>query len=231
LAAPTATPGTARDEIRATAQWIELPADRLEEFGRTVGTARGSVLIARLARAERGLNIVDDAGRSLIGSVWLVVSPIPILDEPPELLAHVHGRAHAEATPTEDPAGVLDLMLITAAKPSTSCSPACPTGLIDPWIMTTALRKFEQLSTDDTDADTLAPLLRGLTPQTRPVREFISTDPSTGVVRTPGWIFDAARWNLAARIAAAPMTIDGTLPDGFGQSACKPGSHRPGDDR
>lgn len=109
-------PSTARDGIRATAQWIELPADRLEEFGRTVGTARGSLLIAPLARAERGLNIVDDAGRSLIGSVWLVVRPIPILDEPPELLAHVHSRAHAEATPTEDPAGVLDLMRITAAK-------------------------------------------------------------------------------------------------------------------
>ena len=86
------------------------------------------------------------------------------------------------------------------------------TGVIDPWIMSTALRKFEQLSTDDTAADTLAPLLRGITPQTRPVREFIGTDPGTGVVRTPGWIFDAARWNLAARIAAAPMTIDGTLP-------------------
>ena len=109
-------PSAARDGIRATAQWIELPADRLEEFGRTLGTARGSVLIAPLARAERGLNIVDDAGRSLIGSVWLVVRPIPILDEPPELLAHVHGRAHAEATPTDDPAGVLDLMRITAAK-------------------------------------------------------------------------------------------------------------------
>lgn len=109
-------PSSARDGIRATAQWTELPADRLEEFGRTVGTAPGSVLIAPLARAERGLNIVDDDGRPLIGSVWLVVRPIPILDEPPELLAHVHGRAHAEATPTEDPAGVLDLMRITAAK-------------------------------------------------------------------------------------------------------------------
>ena len=86
------------------------------------------------------------------------------------------------------------------------------TGVIDPWIMTTALRKFEQLSTDDTDANTLAPLLRGITPQTRPVREFIDTDPATGVVRAPGWIFDAARWNLAARIAAAPLTIDGALP-------------------
>ncbi|GAA5118279.1 hypothetical protein [Haloechinothrix salitolerans] len=109
-------PSAARDGIRVTAQWVELPANRLEEFGRTVGTAPGSVLLAPLARAERGLNIVDEAGRSLIGSVWLVVRPIPILDEPAELLAHVHSRAHAEATPTEDPAGVLDLMRITAAK-------------------------------------------------------------------------------------------------------------------
>lgn len=109
-------PEGGRDAIRVTGQWVELRADRLEEFGRTVGTARGSVLIAPLARTERGLNFVDDLGRSLIGSVWLVVRPIPILDEPPELLAHVYSRAHAEATPTEDPAAVLDLMRITAAK-------------------------------------------------------------------------------------------------------------------
>lgn len=109
-------PSAAPDGIRLTAQWVELPANRLEEFGRTVGIAPGSVLLAPLARAERGLNIVDNAGRSLIGSVWLVVRPIPILDEPAELLAHVHSRAHAEATPTGDPAETLDLMRITAAK-------------------------------------------------------------------------------------------------------------------
>jgi hypothetical protein len=109
-------PDAARGGSGVTAQWVELPANRLEEFGRTVGIASGSVLLAPLARAERGLNIVDDAGRSLIGSVWLVVRPIPILDEPAELLAHVHSRAHAEATPTEEPADVLDLMRITAAK-------------------------------------------------------------------------------------------------------------------
>jgi hypothetical protein len=98
------------------ARWTELPADRLEEFGRTVGTAPGSVLIAPLARTERGLNIVDVTGRALIGSVWLVVRPIPIMDEPAQLLAHVNARAHAEATPTDDPAGVLDLMRIAAGK-------------------------------------------------------------------------------------------------------------------
>lgn len=101
--------------VRGT-RWTELPADRLEEFGRTVGAAPGSVLIAPLARAERGLNIVDDGGRPLIGSVWLVVRPIPVIDEPAQLLAHVNSRAHAEATPTEDPAAVLDLMWITAGK-------------------------------------------------------------------------------------------------------------------
>ncbi|SDY77343.1 hypothetical protein SAMN05216215_1034103 [Saccharopolyspora shandongensis] len=101
---------------RTTARWTELPANQIEEFGRTVGTEAGSVLIAPLARAERGLNIVDRHGRSLIGSVWLVVRPIPILDEPPQLLAHTNARAHAEATPTNDPAAVLDLLRTTAAK-------------------------------------------------------------------------------------------------------------------
>lgn len=83
---------------------------------------------------------------------------------------------------------------------------------IDRWIMTTALRKFEQLSTDDVNADTLAPLLLDITPQTRPVRDFISNDPGTGVVGAPSWVFEAARWDLAGRIAATPMTIDDTFP-------------------
>lgn len=98
------------------ARWTELPADRLEEFGRSTGIASGSVLIAPLARAERGINIVDDAGRSLIGSVWLVVRPVPVIDEPPQLLAHVNARAHAETSPADDPATALDLMRIAAGK-------------------------------------------------------------------------------------------------------------------
>lgn len=99
-----------------TARWTELPANQLEAFGRTVGTEAGSVLVGPLARIERGLNIVDGRGRSLIGSVWLVVRPVPILDEPPQLLAHTNARAHAEAKPTEDPAAVLDLLRRSAAK-------------------------------------------------------------------------------------------------------------------
>jgi hypothetical protein len=57
----------------------------------------------------RGLNIVDYAGRSRIGSIWLVVWPIPLMDEPAELLAHVNARAHAETTATGDPAAVVDI--------------------------------------------------------------------------------------------------------------------------
>lgn len=110
-------PGQARNTTRGPgARWTELPADRLEEFGRSAGIASGSVLVAPLARAERSINIVDDAGRSLIGSVWLVVRPVPVIDEPPQLLAHVNARAHAETSPADDPAGALDLMRIAAGK-------------------------------------------------------------------------------------------------------------------
>jgi hypothetical protein len=91
---------------RETGQWTELPADRLEEFGTTVNAR---VLVAPLARVARGLNIVDHAGRSRIGSIWLVVRPIPLMDEPAELLAHVNARAHAETTPTNDPAAVIEI--------------------------------------------------------------------------------------------------------------------------
>jgi hypothetical protein len=110
-------PGDAANGGRGPcSRWTELPADRLEEFGRAVGTTGGSVLIAPLARAERSINIVDDAGRPLIGSVWLIVRPVPIIDEPPQLLAHVNARAHAEAAPADDPSAVLDLMRIAAGK-------------------------------------------------------------------------------------------------------------------
>jgi hypothetical protein len=91
---------------RSTGQWTELPADRLEEFGTTVDAR---VLVAPLARVARGLNIVDPAGRSRIGSIWLVVRPIPLMDEPAELLAHVNARAHTETTASSDPAAVIDI--------------------------------------------------------------------------------------------------------------------------
>ncbi len=85
------------------------------------------------------------------------------------------------------------------------------TAAIDPWLMATALRAFERLSCGDPAADTLAPLMAGIQPESCPVAQFIVTDSWTGAWRAPGWVYDAARWNLGARIAATPMLIDGRL--------------------
>lgn len=98
---------------RQTGRWVELPADQLESFGRDVD---GTVLIAPLARVQRGLNIVDHDGSSLLGSVWLVVRPVPLVDEPPEILAHVHARARSAIRPSSDPAAVLDIVRQVAGR-------------------------------------------------------------------------------------------------------------------
>lgn len=82
------------------------------------------------------------------------------------------------------------------------------TAPIDGQTVTAAVGRFEQLSTANPDADTLAPLLRGVTSVTRPLRDYLHRDAATGSVAAPGWLFDAARWNLAARIAAAPLLLD-----------------------
>ena len=75
--------------------WSELPGDRLEEFGRM---REARILIAPLGRIERSLNILAPAQkRSAIGSIWLVIRPVPLIDDPAELLAHVNAAAHAEA--------------------------------------------------------------------------------------------------------------------------------------
>jgi hypothetical protein len=89
------------------------------------------------------------------------------------------------------------------------------TGEFDPWILKTSVQTFEEQSTGDKDANTLAPLITGIEPKRRPLTEFIDIDDNTGAVAAPGWIYDAARWNLAARIAATPMRIDGRLPITF----------------
>lgn len=67
--------------------WTEIPGDQLEDFG---ARADARVLIAPLKRAERSLNILTPGERrSRIGSIWLAVRPMSIVDDPDELLAHV----------------------------------------------------------------------------------------------------------------------------------------------
>ncbi len=71
--------------------WTEIPADQLEDFG---GMPQARILIAPIQRAERSLNILAPGEhRSRIGSIWLAVRPMSIVDEPDELLAHVGARA------------------------------------------------------------------------------------------------------------------------------------------
>ena len=93
-----------------------------------------------------------------------------------------------------------------------TCALLATTAEIDPWIMATALRVFERLTLDNPSSDLLAPLIAQVGPQRRAMADFITVNPATGAVSAPGWIYDAARWNLAARIAAAPLMIDGHLP-------------------
>jgi hypothetical protein len=86
------------------------------------------------------------------------------------------------------------------------------TGVIDKRVMSAAVTRFEQLCADNPESDALAPLLRGVTHRLEPLRSFLHADPTSGALSPPGWLFEAARWNLAARVAAAPMFIDETLP-------------------
>lgn len=79
-------------EYQEAGRWVELPADRVEEFP----LLSADVLVAPLARVQRGVNLIGEGDRSALGSIWLAVRPVPILDEPDELIAHVNARAIAE---------------------------------------------------------------------------------------------------------------------------------------
>lgn len=81
--------------------WVEIPGDRLEDFGRRTDLR---ILIAPLKRAERSLNIlVPGERRSRIGSIWLAVRPMSIVDEPDELLAHISAFALDDARSVAEP--------------------------------------------------------------------------------------------------------------------------------
>ncbi|MBA9056823.1 hypothetical protein [Streptomyces murinus] len=86
-------------------RWRELPADRLESFPAIDGA---DILIAPLGRVQRGVNIIGEDDKSALGSVWLIVRPIPLIDEPAELVAHIQARALTEYPgPSGDPQALL----------------------------------------------------------------------------------------------------------------------------
>lgn len=81
-----------------------LAADRLARFPAT----GARILIAPLARVQRGVNIIGRGDRSALGSIWLIVRPIPLIDEPAELVAHIQSLAHQRhAAPKAEPWDVL----------------------------------------------------------------------------------------------------------------------------
>jgi hypothetical protein len=99
------------DPYRSKPPWAEVPSRELERFP---AHPNAKILIAPLAIAERGLNMVDIQGRSLVGQVVLAVRPIPLMDEPAQLLALISSHAHSTSEPTDDPAGMLK-NLVTAS--------------------------------------------------------------------------------------------------------------------
>ncbi|HEU5026850.1 MAG TPA: DEAD/DEAH box helicase family protein [Spirillospora sp.] len=89
----------ADDEPMMTdSRWSTLTRGRVEGFPAT----GARILIAPLATVERGVNILDGSV-SALGAIYLVVRPIPIIDEPAELLAHVNHRLWAEQGDADDP--------------------------------------------------------------------------------------------------------------------------------
>jgi hypothetical protein len=103
---------TDQDETPRTS-WRELAADRLEEFPDDLGAR---VLVAPLARVQRGVNIIGAGDKSALGSIWLLVRPVPVIDEPAELVAHVNAHPLAadandrllQDLPAQRPADVLE---------------------------------------------------------------------------------------------------------------------------
>jgi hypothetical protein len=102
---PDARYDPGRQIVTDAGRWLELPADRLEDFPEVPG---GDILIAPLARVQRGVNIIGESDQSALGSVWLIVRPIPVIDEPSEMVAHIQARALSEHPgPAEDQLAVL----------------------------------------------------------------------------------------------------------------------------
>jgi hypothetical protein len=108
---------TRADEIdnpmRRRPVWCEIASGSLARFGQHP-TAK--ILIAPLAVAERGLNMVDRQGRSLVGQVILAVRPIPVMDEPAQLLALISGRAYSDDDPSAEPAERLKKLSFAATR-------------------------------------------------------------------------------------------------------------------
>ena len=96
--------------------WVPIPSNRLEQFPHAVGHGRCRYLIAPMARVERGLNIVDREGRSLLHVACLVNRPVPVMEDPPVLLSLVNSLAYRRRRPGPNPAAELERLRIAAGQ-------------------------------------------------------------------------------------------------------------------
>lgn len=96
------------------ARWSTVTSDRIETFPDT----GAKILIAPLGVVERGVNLlVGDT--SALGAIYLVIRPVPVLDQPDELLAHINHRLWAKFTapaPGSDPVQASALRMKNAGR-------------------------------------------------------------------------------------------------------------------
>jgi len=91
--------------------WHVLASDQVERFPAT----GADILIAPLAVVERGANILDGE-ISALGAIYVVVRPVPLIDEPAELLAHISHRLWRETWQGATPPRRLDERMKAAGK-------------------------------------------------------------------------------------------------------------------
>jgi hypothetical protein len=83
------------------------------------------------------------------------------------------------------------------------------TNPIDPWLLTTCVRIWEEkVARDGDDANTLAPVFNVDPGAPRPLAEYVERD-HAGRIQGPGWLFEAARWNAAQALARQPLMLPG----------------------
>jgi hypothetical protein len=85
------------------------------------------------------------------------------------------------------------------------------TSPIDRWLLTTCVRTWEQVVREDQAADTLTPVLNLDPGAPRPLADHLEYD-QAGRIQGPGWLFQAARWNVARLLARQPVTVPGFGP-------------------
>jgi RNase H domain-containing protein/argonaute-like protein len=82
---------------------------------------------------------------------------------------------------------------------------------IDPFILTTCLRTFEQqLHRGGADPNTLAPVLPAVDTSRRFGDAITISDSRTAVA--PGWLFESATWAVMTRLAAQPLRLEDNGP-------------------